>query len=401
MTNSITHQDARSYRLSNIDMLRGFVIIIMALDHARDLLMISMAQDPMAQADIPLDIYITRWVTHFCAPVFVFLAGTSAGLMRSRKTKNELANFLLKRGLWLIFVEIVIISTAFTFSPFAGVPEVGGHTVIVLQVIWAIGASMIVLAGAQYLGTRACLLIGITILLGHNSLDSIWPSGNLFSGENPFWYGLHTWSSTRTGPILWAFGYPVIPWIGVMLLGFSTVNVFKASPKTRDKNLMKAGIAMTIMFLVIRATGLYGDPNPWQMHESLQSTILDFFNVTKYPPSLLFLLITLGSMAIFCAKADKITGRLKNTLVMFGRVPFAFYIAHFYLLRLFNMILASYQGFEPHEMMTLFFFLPKGYGVSIVGVYIGWMLTIVILYPFCKWVAEVKSRRKDWWLSYI
>lgn len=401
MTNLPAYQDTRSYRLSNIDMLRGLVIILMAIDHARDLLMISMEQNPMAQADIPLDIYITRWITHFCAPVFVFLAGTSAGLMSARKTKNQLAIFLAKRGLWLIFVEIVIISTAFTFSPFAGVPAVGGSTVFVLQVIWAIGASMIVLSGAQYLGARTCLLITMAILLGHNALDSVWPTGNLFSGNDPFWYSLHSWSSTRTGPVLWAFGYPLIPWIGVMLLGYSTASIFKKSPEKRDAVLMKAGICMITTFVLVRATGIYGDPNPWQVHQSLQSTILDFFNVTKYPPSILFLLITLGPMAIICAKADKMSGWLKDTLVMFGKVPFAFYIAHFYLLRLFNMILANYQGFEPHEMMTLFFFLPTSYGVSLGEVYIGWLLTIIILYPFCKWVAEVKSRRKDWWLSYI
>jgi len=158
---------------------------------------------------------------------------------------------------------------------------------------------------------------------------------------------------------------------------------------------------MVITFVIIRATGFYGDPNPWQVNQSLQITILDFFNVTKYPPSLLFLLITLGPMAIVCAKAEKMTGWLKNTLVMFGSVPFAFYVAHFYILRLFNMILAKYQGFELQEMMTLFFFLPKGYGVSLVGAYVGWLLSLAVLYPFCKWVAKVKSRRKDWWLSYL
>jgi len=239
MKNSLTHQDSRSYRLSNIDMLRGLVLVLMVIDHARDLLMTSMVQNPMAQTDIPLDIYITRWITHFCAPVFVFLAGTSAGLMKARKTQNQLAAFLAKRGLWLVFVEVAIISTAFTFSPFAGVPQVGGSTVFIMQVIWAIGASMVVLAGAQYLGTRACFIIAITILIGHNSLDGIWPSGNLFSGNDPLWYALHTWSSVSTGPIIWAFGYPILPWIGVMLLGYSTASIFEKSPTERDSQIMK------------------------------------------------------------------------------------------------------------------------------------------------------------------
>jgi uncharacterized membrane protein len=349
MPDSGISRDARSYRLDNIDMLRGLVIIFMAIDHVRDFLMLASVQDPMAQPDIPASIYLTRWVTHFCAPVFVFLAGTSAGLMSARKTRHELAAFLCKRGVWLIFVEVFVISTAWTFSPFAGVPELGGHTLIVLQVIWAIGASMIVLAGCQYLGARACLVIGALVLLGHNSLDSIWPTGRLLGGTDPLWYGL-----------------------------------------------------MTCAFFVIRATGLYGDPNPWQVQDAgAVATVFDFMNVTKYPPSLLFLLATLGPMTIVCAYGDRVSGWLKDALVMFGRVPFAFYVAHWYLLRLISFALAKYQGFELSEMMNFFFFFPKGYGVTLVWVYVFWFLLLAILYPFCKWVADVKTRRKDWWLSYL
>ena len=183
MTVSSVSQDARSYRLTNIDMLRGLVIVIMAIDHVRDLFMISGVQDPMAQPDISAGLYLTRWVTHFCAPVFVFLAGTSAGLMAARKSPHELGAFLAKRGVWLVFVEMAIISTAFTFSPLAGLPELGGQTLLVLQVIWAIGASMIVLAGAQYLGARACAVIGAIILLGHNALEPVWPQGSLMGGR--------------------------------------------------------------------------------------------------------------------------------------------------------------------------------------------------------------------------
>jgi len=402
MPDSGISRDARSYRLDNIDMLRGLVIIFMAIDHVRDFLMLASVQDPMAQPDIPASIYLTRWVTHFCAPVFVFLAGTSAGLMSARKTRHELAAFLCKRGMWLIFVEVFVISTAWTFSPFAGVPELGGHTLIVLQVIWAIGASMIVLAGCQYLGARTCLVIGALVLLGHNSLDSIWPAGRLLGGTDPLWYGLDAQSSTVLGPVMVAFAYPLLPWIGVMLLGYGTAFIFEKEAVARDRILVKAGLIMTCAFFVIRATGLYGDPNPWQVQDAgALATVFDFMNVTKYPPSLLFLLATLGPMTIVCAYGDRVSGWLKDALVMFGRVPFAFYVAHWYLLRLISFALARYQGFELSEMMNFFFFFPKGYGVSLVWVYVFWFLLLAILYPFCKWVADVKTRRKDWWLSYL
>ena len=402
MTDGSISRDARSYRLTNIDMLRGLVIVIMAIDHVRDFFMVSNVQDPMAQPDVPIDLYLTRWVTHFCAPVFVFLAGTSAGLMAARKTRHELAAFMAKRGLWLVFVEAAIISTAYTFSPFDGVPEAGGQTLLVMQVIWAIGASMLVLAGFQYLGVKACAVIGIIIILGHNALDPIWPRGDLLAGKDPLWFGLKSQSSTSLGPFLFAFAYPLVPWAGVMLLGYGTAGIFQRDPADRDAFLVKVGLAMIIAFLLLRASGLYGDPNPWRFQEvGLLATALDFMNVTKYPPSLLFLMITLGPMALLCACADRMGGWLKDTLVMFGRVPFAFYIAHWYLIRLGSMALATYQGYEPEQMMTFFFFFPKDYGVSLPWVYLIWLLAMAILYPFCKWFAGVKTRRKDWWLSYL
>ena len=355
----------------------------------------------MSQPDVPLDLYLTRWVTHFCAPVFVFLAGTSAGLMATRKSSGELGAFLAKRGLWLVLVEVAIISTAATFSPFDGVTEMGGYTLLGLQVIWAIGASMLVLAVAQFLGMRTCALIGAVILLGHNGLDSVWPTAAL-DGTDPAWYGLFGQSSTVVGPFLVFFVYPLVPWAGLMLFGYGTASLFQQAPARREALLLRAGVAMIVTFFLLRALDIYGDPNPWQVHEAgLLATVMDFMNVSKYPPSLLFLLITLGPMAIVCARADRWSGWLKETLVMFGRVPFAFYIAHWYLLRLLSTLLAMYQGIEPERMMTFFFFFPPEYGTSLGGVYVVWMIVIVALYPFCRWFANLKRRRKDWWLSYL
>ncbi|NKB36542.1 MAG: DUF1624 domain-containing protein [Gammaproteobacteria bacterium] len=215
MNNGAIDRDARSYRLTNIDMLRGLVIVIMALDHVRDFFMTGGVQDPMSQTDVSPGLYFTRWVTHFCAPVFVYLAGTSVGLMAERKSSNELAAFVFKRGVWLVFVEVAIISTAVTFSPF-GEAAMGGMTITILQVIWVLGIGMMVLAGAQYLGEKFCLFSGLFIILAHNLLDTVWPSGSISSGMDPLWFGLHTQSSSIVPPFLIITIYPLIPWLGII-----------------------------------------------------------------------------------------------------------------------------------------------------------------------------------------
>lgn len=392
---------AREYRLANIDMLRGLVIVIMAIDHVRDFVMVDAAQDPMANPDIGVALFFTRWITHFCAPVFVFLAGTSAGLMTARKSPSELGAFLLKRGLWLIVVEWFVIATAITFAPW-GIEQMGGLVAVPMQVIWAIGASMIVLAGAQFLGRRACLVIGGAILLGHNLLDPVWPAtSGPFDTGHPLWAALHAQTGVAAGPFFFGFVYPVLPWIGVMLLGYGTAGVFQDPPERRDGRLLAWGIAATAAFLALRGAGVYGDPNPWRLQDTVIRTALDFLNVTKYPPSLDFLLMTLGPAAVLCASSDRVPAAVKQPLITCGRVPFAFYVAHFYLIHLLSMLLGVLQGYDAGQFLTIMFFFPKGYGVTLPGVYAVWLLVIVTLYPFCRWVAEVKRRRRDWWLSYL
>ena len=393
--------DRRAYRLSAIDALRGLAIVIMAIDHVRDFFLVAAEQDPMANPNITLGLFVTRWITHFCAPVFVLLAGVSAGLMVARKSPTELARFLFTRGLWLIAVEWLVISTSATFAP-GGIAEVGGLVLVTMQVIWAIGASMVVLSGVQLLGRRTCLAIGIAIVAGHNLLDPIWPASGQFDQNWPLWAALHSQMAYRVGPFLFAFIYPVLPWAGVMLLGFGVAGVFEHEAPRRNAVLLKWGIGSTVTFLVLRALGIYGDPNPWQLQPGgVTATVIDFLNTTKYPPSLLFLLMTLGPAAILCAFADRVTGVIKDALVMFGRVPFAFYVAHIILIHSLSVLLGVIQGFEARQFMTLFFFYPKGYGVGLPGVYVVWILVVAILYPFCRSVAAVKARRRDWWLSYV
>ena len=198
------------------------------------------------------------------------------------------------------------------------------------------------------------------------------------------------------------FAYPLLPWIGVMLLGCGISGVFERPGEERNATLLKAGVAMTIGFIAIRAIDGYGDPNPWRSQASgVVATVMDFVNTTKYPPSLDFLLMTLGPSAVVCALAGRVYGPLKNGLVTFGRVPFAFYVAHVALIHTLSVLLGMAQGFSLGQMMTIFLFYPAGYGISLPGVYAAWALVIAILYPFCQWMVTVKARRRDWWLSYL
>jgi uncharacterized membrane protein len=317
--------------------------------------------------------------------------------MVARKSPSELARFLLTRGVWLILVEVLIVSTSATFSP-GGIAELGGLTLAAMQVIWAIGVSMIVLAGFQWLRRRACLVVGLAIVAGHNLLDGFWPASSLFEEQWPLWVALHSQMALRAGPFLFVFIYPVLAWVGVMLLGFGVAEVFEL--RRRNAILLRTGIALTAAFVLLRAFEIYGDSNPWQMQPGgTTATVIDFLNTTKYPPSLAFLLMTLGPAAILCALADRIHGVIKNALVMFGRVPFAFYVAHVILIHALSVLLGIIQGFDARQLMTIFFYYPKGYGVGLPGVYVVWILVVVLLYPFCRWVASVKARRRDWWLS--
>ena len=393
--------NARVYRLPQIDMLRGLVIVIMALDHVRDYFMVGGEQDPLTNPNVGAALFFTRWITHFCAPVFVFLAGASAGLMAARKSPSELGAFLFTRGLWLIIVELFIVSTAWSFAPW-GVPQLGGQVAIPLQVIWAIGASMVVLAGAQFLGTRACLVIGGAILVGHNFLDPVWPAtGGVFDTSHPLWVALHTQMAFVVGPVLLAFVYPLLPWIGVMLVGFGSARLFREPVTTRDVRLVTVGAVLATLFVLIRASGVYGDANPWQAQASGLRTLIDFVNVTKYPPSLLFLLMTLGPAAMLCASAGRVPDAIRQPLIVFGRVPFAFYVAHLYLIHTLAVVFGVVSGFEAREFFTFSFFFPAGYGVGLPGVYLVWVIVVAALYPLCRWVAAVKARRQDWWLSYL
>jgi len=400
-TDAVQPTDRRQYRMTSIDIVRGLVIVIMALDHVRDNMMIASVQDPTSDPTVSPLLFATRWITHFCAPTFVFLAGLSAGLMSRRRSPGELGRFLALRGLWLILIEVAVISTATSFAP-TGIAELGGRTIVGLQVIWAIGASMIVLSGMQFLGPRACLAAGLVIVFGHNALDAVWPPASMTGATGPLWVVLLARQSYAVGQFWVFFSYPLLPWTGIMLVGYSAARLFQSEAKLRDSRLIRIGGALVIGFVLLRALDVYGDPHAWHFDpNNLSASVMSFLAVTKYPPSLLYTLMTLGPAAIVCAYADRLPGMIKNVLLQYGRVPFAFYVVHFYLIHSLSVLLGMAEGFQAQQMFTHYRFYPKGYGVGLGGVYLFWILVVVLLYPLCRYVNAVKARRTDWWLSYL
>ena len=393
--------DRRAYRMTSIDILRGLVIVVMALDHVRDQMMVASVQDPTAVASTGALLFFTRWITHICAPTFVFLAGVSAGLMASRKNSGELARFLVLRGLWLVLIEVLVISTALTFAP-TGIAQLGGRTIVGLQVIWSIGASMIVLGGMQYLGVRVCLAVGLAIVFGHNLLDPVWPVASTTGHTGPLWVALLARQVYPVGPFWVYFSYPVLPWIGIMLVGYASASLFQTEAQLRDRRLIRTGGVLVVGFVLLRGLNVYGDPRAWHFDpDNLSGSLMSFLATTKYPPSLLYTLMTLGLAAIICGFADRLPDMIRNVLLTFGRAPLAFYIAHLYLIHALSVLLGVAQGFRAEQFFTHYSFFPKGYGVGLGGVYLAWIVVVALLYPLCRYVAGVKARRTDWWLSFL
>jgi len=381
---------ASSQRNAAIDILRGLVMIIMTLDHARDFWG-GYTPSPTDLEVTTAPLFFTRWITHLCAPVFVFLAGTSAYLYGSKRSPTKLARFLLTRGLWLVLIEL-------TVCKYVWIPE-PGYSVVMLQVIWVIGCSMIVLAGLCFLGPTAVTVIGIVIVCGHNLLDPLVPSG--FGDGAGLWTILHEGgrlplSDGLTGLV----SYPLLPWIGVIALGYGFGATIGLNIAIRRKLYMRLGLAMIAAFVLLRAANFYGDPVEWSLQANGMLTLLSFLNAEKYPPSLLYLLMTLGPalclLSIFTGWGP---GRLRNALLVFGRVPLFYYVLHLYLLR-FTAIPVSFWLYGAAAVKPP----PGPAGSAMLGLsatYISWVIAILILYPACVWFARIKERRRDWWLSYL
>jgi uncharacterized membrane protein len=387
-------------RIQSIDLLRGIIMVIMALDHSRDFFhREAFTDDPLNLATTTPILYFTRWITHFCAPVFVFLAGTSAWLQGQRKSKRELSGFLISRGFWLILIDLFVMSLGVLGDIYFGT--------FVLQTIWAIGISMAILGLIIWLPFNAILAIGLVIVLGHNSLDFFEQN---HKGPYAMWYYfLHVQSLHP----LWAnhqlfIVYPFLSWSGLMMLGYCCGKIFtQFDVVQRNKILLRTGIGLLIFFVVLRATNLYGNPFPWTHQKTALYTFLSFMNVHKYPPSLLYMCATIGPALIFLALVKNTQSRFAKIMIVYGRVPLFYYIIHFYLLHLIGIVFFLSRGHSFAEGMKgipgfPFKFLIPGEGYSLWVPYAIWIMVVIALYPACKWYDRYKSSHpQKKWLSYL
>lgn len=386
-------------RIYSLDLLRGLVMIIMALDHTRDFFHYdAFLHDPLDLKTTTAALFFTRWITHFCAPVFVFLAGTSIYLQAIRKSKTELSSFLLKRGLWLIFVEVIIITFAWTFVP--------TFSVLVLQVIWAIGISMVLMALLIHLPYFVILSLGLLIVAGHNIFDYI-PST-----QHGFMWDLVRNGNFATHELvkghLLTIIYPFLPWLGLMMLGYCIGKIFAPSfdPAKRKKILAWSGGGLILFFVLLRFLNIYGNPNLWAVQTTPLFTLLSFIDVHKYPPSLLFMCMTIGPALLFLSIFENVYNKITRIISVYGRVPFFYYVLHFYFLHILCMFLFLSRGHSITENTLPIFgipfrFLIAGEGYSLTIVYVIWISLVIALYPLCKWFSDLKKRKQYWWLSYL
>jgi uncharacterized membrane protein len=373
-------------------------MIIMALDHCREFLHYSanIDQNPLDLSTTTPTLFITRWITHFCAPVFVFLSGTGIFLYsQKRKSKKQVLLFLLTRGLWLMLAEIFIIGPLWDFN----------FSVIFLQVIWAIGLSMVFLSVLQFLPFQLLSVIGLLIVFGHNLLDNI-------SIEQPFWKSA-LWSIVHVKhfyPInerfLFVVSYPFLPWLGLMICGYALGKLYisSASPEYRKKFLLYCGLTATILFIIIRWSNLYGDLHDWSSQKTALFSFFDFINTSKYPPSLLFILMTIGPSLIFLSFAESLSNGLSRRIVVFGKVPFFYYILHVVFIHSFAWLIFFATGHNWSDLDFIHFrngSLPYGSGYPLWTVYVVWAIVIIVLYFPCRWYSKYKSSHNQWWLSYI
>jgi Predicted membrane protein len=393
-------------RLDSVDLFRGLIMVIMLIDHTRDYVhRDGLSGDPLNLATTTPLLYFTRWITHLCAPGFVLLAGASAGFQRHRGTPiPALSRFLWTRGLSLILMELTIIRLIGSFN-------VDPKYLANLQVIWAIGVSMVVLAALVHLPQRAVLAIGVVIVCGHNLLDSVkvaaWTSPSLPepSALGKLWIVLHQ------GGLFPLFGfpvpivranYPVLPWIGVLALGYVFADLWLLPAEQRRRILRRAGLAMIVAFVVLRVPNLYGDPLLWRPQDTLVKTVGSFMNVQKYPPSLLYLLATLAPcmLALSYLEGRTFTNRLARALITYGRVPMFFYLLQWLWAHACGLTVSALSGmplavhFQSRAETFLGTRAPV-FGGTLLDVYICWLLGAIVLYFPCRWYAGVKARRKD------
>jgi uncharacterized membrane protein len=384
---------AAAPRLQAIDVVRGIIMIVMALDHTRDYFGIP-GQNPTNLATASAALFATRWITHFCAPVFFLLLGTGAYLSLRRQSRRELSRYLLTRGLWLILLEVTVMRCLvyqFNFD----------YRVTMLLVLWALGWAMIALSVLLWLPLRVIAGIGLVMIFGHHLLEGVRES-------NVLWVVLHrpgfVW---RTPESVVFAAYPLIPWLGVSAVGYVLGRIYEWDPARRRTLLLPLGLAACAAFIVLRAINVYGDPSRWTTQPSTLFTVLAFLNTSKYPPSLLFLLMTLGPAMLMLWVFDGDTPRWLAAARVFGRVPLCYFVLHFFLIHLLASVICVVRYGSAHWMLespdlTHYpFSAPPGWGYELPGVYLLWVLVVAAMYPLCRWFAALKQRRTAAWLGYV
>jgi uncharacterized membrane protein len=392
-------------RIVSVDVVRGIVMVVMALDHVRDYFHIT------ANTNNPLDLdtttsalFFTRWITHFCAPVFVFLSGTSIYLQGLQRTKKELAIFIMKRGLWLIVAEFTLVAFAWTFNPH--------FNFLPMQVIWTIGMSMLIIGLLLYLNCsfRVILTLGLVLVAAHNLLDRYETHPGFMS--NFWWDLLHSGKFSPYELIPGHFVvivYPFPPWTGLMMVGYCAGLLFtpEFDISRRKRILIRSGLFLILLFVVLRFTNVYGDPIQWTKRETFFRTFLSFINVQKYPPSLLYLSVTIGPAMILLALTEKIRNGFSGFICIFGRTAFFYYVLHIYLIHFLAAVFFFARGHTFEEASKVgtqfpFRFVVPGEGYGLAMVYVIWLAVVLTLYPVCKRYDRYKrNHREKWWLSYI
>lgn len=379
-------------RLEAVDVVRGVIMVIMALDHTRDFFGIP-GQSPTNLATTTTALFFTRWITHFCAPVFFLLTGTGAYLSLRKKTPAELSRFLLSRGLWLIFLDLVVVRClAYQFN--------FDYRFTILLVLWALGWAMITLAALVRLPARVVTAIGVTIIVLHNLLD-------LVKSQSASFKILHQPGFVLNGPHTVFVSYPLIPWVGVTAVGYGLGQIYRWDATRRRAFLLKLGVGMIVGFLALRAINIYGDPARWSAQKTATFTLIAFINTTKYPPSLLFLLMTLGPAMLFLRAMDRGAPTVLRPAMTIGRVPLFYFVLHFMLLHLLAVVVCLVRYGSAHwmtespDIANYPFTAPPGWGYSLPIVYLVWVLVVLATYPLCRWFAGLKQRRSEAWLNYL
>lgn len=388
-------------RLASVDLLRGLVMVIMALDHTRDYVHeAAMISRPEDLAQTTAAIFLTRWITHVCAPVFMFCAGLGAFFWSERKgrTPANLSRFLLTRGLWLIVLEFTLVRVGFFFHL--------DYSLVILLVFWALGMCMIALAGLVHLPYRLLVVLSLGMILLHNAADGIRAAD--FGRWAWVWNVLHQQGVIQTGGPALLVAYPLIPWMGVMAAGFCFGRLYRLPSERRKPLFVRLGLALSAAFVVLRVLNVYGDPAPWTAQESFGFTVLSFLNTTKYPASLQFLLMTLGPAIALLGWIDDARPSDRNPLLVFGRVPLFYFVLHIPLIHAIAVFMTwleygvtPFLFLPPPTLGSPRELFPPDYGWSLGTTYLVWIAAVAALYPVCLWFSRIKARSRSWWISYL